>query len=188
MLAVEKDYALAEKLEKDFAENEAFRIIQGDILRLNFSDCIEHARSLKNTSGPERIKVVANLPYYITTDLLKQLLPQGDFIECLALLLQDEVAQRLTCEHPGLLIASCIVWCVISHGGMFLTMHCLQMLDHIEQCVYFPIFILIQDTCSKLTDHASTQCLRFMGLSPFSNCADHSNCLKCVMTESLPSS
>lgn len=103
MLAVEKDYALSEKLEMDLANTEAFKVIQGDILRLNIFECIREARSLYGDGAPERIKVVANLPYYITTDLLKQLLSQGDAIDCLALLLQDEVAQRLTHEHPGVL-------------------------------------------------------------------------------------
>lgn len=101
MLAVEKDYALAEKLEGDFADISAFRVVQGDILRLNIGQCIMDAKSLYGACAPERIKVVANLPYYITTDLLKQLLSQGDSIESLSLLLQDEVAQRLTCQHPG---------------------------------------------------------------------------------------
>lgn len=101
MLAVEKDYALSEQLETDLADAQAFKVIQGDILRLDICDCIRQARSLHVDGAPERVKVVANLPYYITTDLLKQLLSKGDAIECLALLLQDEVAQRLTHEHPG---------------------------------------------------------------------------------------
>lgn len=107
MLAVEKDYALAEKLEVDLADTAAFKVIQGDILRLNIADCISEACSLHGDGRVERVKVVANLPYYITTDLLKQLLSKGDIIESLAFLLQDEVAQRLTCEHPGVLLPAC---------------------------------------------------------------------------------
>lgn len=101
VLAVEKDYALADKLETDLADTASFKILQGDILRLNIAECIKDAQSLHGDNAPKRVKVVANLPYYITTDLLKQLLSKGDTIESLAFLLQDEVAQRLTCEHPG---------------------------------------------------------------------------------------
>eukprot|EP00892_Ulva_mutabilis_P003161 jgi/Ulvmu1/12846/UM098_0031.1 len=100
VLAVEKDYVLADKLKDDLEDTATFKIIQGDILRLNIAECIADAQSLQGEDAPKRIKVVANLPYYITTDLLKQLLSKGDMIESLSFLLQDEVAERLTCEHP----------------------------------------------------------------------------------------
>ena len=103
MLAVEKDYAFAEKLEQQFGENPKVKILQGDILRLNVAELINSVKELHGCDAGDtrRVRIVANLPYYITTDLLKQLLPLGDKFESLLLLLQDEVAQRLTTEHPG---------------------------------------------------------------------------------------
>ena len=103
MLAVEKDYAFAEKLQEQFGNNPKVKILQGDILRLNVEDLISTVKELHgcDTDDTRRVRIVANLPYYITTDLLKQLLPRGDKFESLLLLLQDEVAQRLTTEHPG---------------------------------------------------------------------------------------
>lgn len=103
MLAVEKDYAFAEKLEDELGTNARCKILQGDILRLNIDDLINSAREQHGCAADDkrRVRIVANLPYYITTDVLKQLLPQGDAIESLLFLLQDEVAERLTTEHPG---------------------------------------------------------------------------------------
>ena len=103
VLAVEKDYAFAERLEEELGSNAKFKILQGDILRLNIDDLINSVRELHGCASDDtrRIRIVANLPYYITTDVLKQLLPLGDKIESLLLLLQDEVAERLTTEHPG---------------------------------------------------------------------------------------
>lgn len=103
MLAVEKDYAFAERLEVELGSNPKCKILQGDILRLNIEELISSVKEKHGWAAddPKRVRIVANLPYYITTELLKQLLPLGDKIESLLLLLQDEVAQRLTTEHPG---------------------------------------------------------------------------------------
>jgi 16S rRNA (adenine1518-N6/adenine1519-N6)-dimethyltransferase len=103
VFAVEKDYALAEKLDKELGGNPNCKIQQGDILRTNLNELISRAKELHGCAADDtrRVRIVANLPYYITTELLKQLLPLGDKIESLLLLLQDEVAQRLTTEHPG---------------------------------------------------------------------------------------
>ena len=49
----------------------------------------------------QRIRIMANLPYNITTDVLKRLLPQGDEVSHITLVLQHEVAQRLCQEHIG---------------------------------------------------------------------------------------
>lgn len=55
----------------------------------------------KHLSEQSNIKVVANLPYYITKDLLVKMLPLGDDVSALFLMLQDEVGVRLTQEDPG---------------------------------------------------------------------------------------
>jgi 16S rRNA (adenine1518-N6/adenine1519-N6)-dimethyltransferase len=126
VLALEKDYNFAEKLgevctgEPDLAAR--LRVVQGDALRVNLAELIQELRGMQTPAddaasgsdteaatsspscaglAPRRIKVVANLPYYITTDILKILLPMGDDIEHIAFMLQHEVAQRLTHPHPS---------------------------------------------------------------------------------------
>ncbi|CAG9464861.1 unnamed protein product [Pedinophyceae sp. YPF-701] len=48
-----------------------------------------------------RVRVVANLPYNITTDFMKRCLPMGDHLADLCVMLQHEVAERLTSSRPG---------------------------------------------------------------------------------------
>lgn len=111
VLAVEKDYALAEELEGVFREWRTFRVTQGDAVRRNLPKLVEQLREFHNetvAAGNDvapatpvtRVKVVANLPYNITTDILKILLPMGDAVSHIAFMLQDEVAQRLVSTKP----------------------------------------------------------------------------------------
>ena len=109
MLAVENDYVFAGKLAEVYASQPRFAMQQGDILRVDLPEVIEQLRAMApdgNGTG-RRVKVVANLPYNITTEILKVLLPQGDDISHIAFMLQHEVAQRLSTHHPGALCFPC---------------------------------------------------------------------------------
>ena len=48
-----------------------------------------------------RAKVVANIPYNITTDILKTLLPMGDTFGNMVFMFQEEVARRLIKDEAG---------------------------------------------------------------------------------------
>lgn len=48
-----------------------------------------------SASGELKIKVVANLPYNITKDFLMAMLPKGDVVSELSIMIQEEAAQRL---------------------------------------------------------------------------------------------
>jgi 16S rRNA A1518/A1519 N6-dimethyltransferase RsmA/KsgA/DIM1 with predicted DNA glycosylase/AP lyase activity len=110
VLALEKDYALAEKMEEEYVSISRFKVVQGDALRVNLPELIMELRRLHSsfgisnngpTSDLKRIKVVANLPYYITTGILKIMLPMGADVSHMAFMVQDEVALRLTNPHPS---------------------------------------------------------------------------------------
>lgn len=103
MLAVENDYTFAGKLAEVYATQPRFAMQQGDILRVDLPEVIEQLRGMApNGDGAgRRVKIVANLPYNITTEILKVLLSQGDDISHIAFMLQHEVAQRLSNPHPG---------------------------------------------------------------------------------------
>lgn len=83
--AVEIDRRLLEVLAKTLAGYEKLRIIHGDILRVN----------IKEELPFEKYKVVANLPYYITTPIILGLLEQRLPIEILVTMVQKEVAERM---------------------------------------------------------------------------------------------
>lgn len=71
-------------------ENCKLKIISGDILKLNLSNVVDR----------QKYKVVANIPYYITSKILKFFLTQTDKPDSITLLVQKEVAERI-CAKPG---------------------------------------------------------------------------------------
>ncbi|MDX9872705.1 MAG: 16S rRNA (adenine(1518)-N(6)/adenine(1519)-N(6))-dimethyltransferase RsmA [Clostridia bacterium] len=93
VLAVEIDESLAPVLAEVLAGTSA-RVVYGDVLQLNL-DALTREYNLK---WP--YKIVANLPYYITTPILMNLLEKGYHFELLVIMVQWEVAQRLTAQ-PG---------------------------------------------------------------------------------------
>lgn len=93
VLAVEKDYALVESLEKRKPEN--LQIIAGDILGLDLRNIIA-----RNRRPEEKIKLAGNLPYHISSQILFVLLEAKDLVERAVFLFQKEVAQRITAA-PG---------------------------------------------------------------------------------------
>ena len=105
--AVEKDRSLADKLVTTFAEEENLRVHEADFLKWNvvesFADVT--AAVAARTGDPDepdaRAKVVANIPYNITTDILKTLLPMGDTFSNMVFMFQEEVAQRLIRDEAG---------------------------------------------------------------------------------------
>lgn len=87
--AVEIDARLHPILEENF-EGEEFRLIKGDALKISFEELFED----------ENIHVIANLPYYVTTPLIKKLLRSDLSLSTLTLMVQKEVALRMTAD-PG---------------------------------------------------------------------------------------
>lgn len=88
--AVEIDRRLIEVLAKTLEGYENIRVVHGDILRINIE---------KEVAAP-RYKVVANLPYYITTPIIMGLLEAHMPVDTLVTMVQKEVAQRMVAV-PG---------------------------------------------------------------------------------------
>ena len=93
VIAVEIDKALIPILQDTLTGFDNVQVIQGDILKTDLQTLIE-----ENGGGP--IKVVANLPYYITTPILMKLLAGGEAISLMAVMVQEEVAKRIV-SGPG---------------------------------------------------------------------------------------
>ncbi len=85
--AVEYDKRLVEDLAKAY-ESDSFKLIEGDILQFDL------------TTMKPSYKVVANIPYYLTSKLLRKLLEFDNKPTLIALLVQKEVAERIAAE-PG---------------------------------------------------------------------------------------
>lgn len=90
IIAVEKDEKLAELLHKEKIPNVV--VVTGDILKLLKSDF----RSLE----VNRFKMVANIPYYLTSRLFRLLLEGSYKPEFIVMTIQKEVAERICAKPP----------------------------------------------------------------------------------------
>lgn len=124
VIAVELDRRLIPALQEALCNFDNVKVIQGDALKLDLESLVrahgtrpglavgleaggrqEEARSQgepepKAEAGSKDYKVVANLPYYITTPLVIRLLERCPGAELLVLMVQEEVAERLVAA-PG---------------------------------------------------------------------------------------
>ena len=92
MLAVELDERLIPLLKAFLDEKKNLTVVQGDVMTLNLQEI---------TAGLKKpFAVVANIPYYITTPLIKLLLTGGLQVSRLALMVQKEVADKILAS-PG---------------------------------------------------------------------------------------
>jgi 16S rRNA (adenine1518-N6/adenine1519-N6)-dimethyltransferase len=87
LLTVEYDRDLARLLINRFQSHANFALIQADALTVNFCELIAPAK---------RARVVANLPYYISTAILQHLIEQRRCLTEMVLMLQREVVSRIT--------------------------------------------------------------------------------------------
>ncbi len=94
VVAVELDEKLLPILAETLKDYENVEIIHGDILKVDIESIIEE----KLGEGP--IKVVANLPYYVTTPIIARLIEEDLNIESITVMVQKEVAQRIV-AGPG---------------------------------------------------------------------------------------
>jgi 16S rRNA (adenine1518-N6/adenine1519-N6)-dimethyltransferase len=93
VVALEVDHELARRLEQKLSNKPNIEVLEADILRVDFADlCRRYQR--------ERCYVFGNLPYYITSPILNHLLNYAAWIHGMALVVQREVAERLT-ALPG---------------------------------------------------------------------------------------
>lgn len=89
VIAVEIDSNLIPILEETLQEYDNVRVIQGDILKLDVAALVEQ----ENAGKP--IKVVANLPYYITTPIIMGLFERHVPLINITVMVQKEVADRM---------------------------------------------------------------------------------------------
>ena len=95
IVAVELDRELAQALTDRLGRDPALVVRVADALRFDFSE------ALRGDSRQGRIRVVANIPYYITTPLILRFLRHRELFDALFLTVQREVAERLTAAPAG---------------------------------------------------------------------------------------
>ena len=97
VLCIELDTRMIKILEDRFSIYQNFEVINKDVLKVNLNEIIEKN---KKDGKIKNVKIVANLPYYITTPIIMKLLEDRLDIKSITVMIQKEVADRLI-ETPG---------------------------------------------------------------------------------------
>lgn len=108
--AVEIDQRLMPLLQAQLSMFPNVHLVAGDILQLELSDLV----------SSQGYKVVANIPYYLTSHLIRHLLESDPSPSCLVLTIQREVAERI-CAQPGEM--SLLALCVQVYGKPKIALH-----------------------------------------------------------------
>lgn len=102
VIAIEIDNSLAQELDFRFRGNDKVEIINEDILKINLPEIIERAEIPRRSASANVInyKVIANIPYYITSPIIQLFLETKHPPQEMILMVQKEVAERITAK-PG---------------------------------------------------------------------------------------
>ena len=89
VVAIELDNDLIPILMEELGDNQKFQLIHNDALKVDFNEVIGDEKS---------VKLVANLPYYVTTPIIAKLLKDRYNFKSLTIMIQKEVAERINAE------------------------------------------------------------------------------------------
>ena len=95
VIAVEIDDNMVKILETEYSYLKNLIILNEDIMKVDLKSVIN------NISGIKNVKVVANLPYYITTPIIMKLLEDNVGISLIEVMIQKEVAERICATPTG---------------------------------------------------------------------------------------
>ena len=105
VICIELDPKMVSILKDRFSLYKNFELINEDVLKVDLNKLIEENNNFKTA------KVVANLPYYITTPIIMKLLEDKLNLESITVMVQKEVAERLA-DKPGGKEASAITYSI----------------------------------------------------------------------------
>jgi 16S rRNA (adenine1518-N6/adenine1519-N6)-dimethyltransferase len=94
VIAIELEREMIAVLKEKFAEFENFQLVEGDALKVDFEELLNRKSQIANRKS----KLVANLPYYISTAILQKLIEQRAAFSEMILMFQREVVERITAE------------------------------------------------------------------------------------------
>ena len=99
VICIELDKKMVKILRDRFIAYKNLEIINEDVLRINLNELIKEEK--ENDSSIKSVKVVANLPYYITTPIIMKLVENDLDIKSITVMIQKEVAERLIAIPSG---------------------------------------------------------------------------------------
>jgi 16S rRNA (adenine1518-N6/adenine1519-N6)-dimethyltransferase len=104
LIAVELDRVLAAQLRLKFGMYRNVEVIEADILAVDIDSLFGPKPGLGRPGielKPEPVKVVGNLPYYITSDILLRLFQFSKYFQSIVIMVQKEVADRIAADPGG---------------------------------------------------------------------------------------
>ncbi len=103
LIAIELDRVLAAQLRMRYTARPNVEVLEGDILSMDLANVLSRRPGPLSRVEPlpaERARVVGNIPYYITSDILLRLFSVHEAIETVVIMVQREVADRVA-ARPG---------------------------------------------------------------------------------------
>ena len=103
LIAIELDRMLATELRYKHGRDPKVEVLEGDVLRIDFRTVLDRSIGPLHDlrpGRPSRARVVGNLPYYITSDILLRLFEFNDQFDLIVIMVQREVADRIAAK-PG---------------------------------------------------------------------------------------
>jgi 16S rRNA (adenine1518-N6/adenine1519-N6)-dimethyltransferase len=104
LIAVELDRVMAAQLRLKFGMARNVEILEADVLAIDFDSLFGPKPGLGRPGmefKPQPVRVVGNLPYYITSDILLRLFEFSKYFESIVIMVQREVADRIAAEPGG---------------------------------------------------------------------------------------
>ena len=112
VISVEVDLELVKPLKDRFFMYDNFTIISSDILKVDiYNEMVKILEKKGKKLDDRKIKVVANIPYYITTPIIFKLLENRNIVSEIYIMVQKEVAERI-CAKIGTKESSSITYMV----------------------------------------------------------------------------
>lgn len=112
VISVEVDLELVKPLKDRFFMYDNFTIISSDILKVDiYNEMVKILGNKGKKLDDRKIKVVANIPYYITTPIIFKLLENRNIVSEIYIMVQKEVAERI-CAKIGTKESSSITYMV----------------------------------------------------------------------------
>lgn len=98
VVAVEIDKNLIPILEKTLGDLDNVQVVNQDILKTDLNKLIDEIK--EEDKEIEKVKIIGNLPYYITTPIIMKILEDGVCADSITVMMQKEVADRIKAQ-PG---------------------------------------------------------------------------------------
>ena len=112
VIAIEIDQRLIPILEETLSEYDNFEVINADILKTDLKAIIEANK------GYDAVRIIGNLPYYITTPIIMKILEDGVPADSITIMMQKEVADRIKApvgsKNAGAITAAVQFYCNVT--------------------------------------------------------------------------